>query len=68
MEVGGAGKVVIASSKRPTSMVVSHGNITNIYGDTGDEGSGSLWFIEQTEPSSGHLILKNNGLSKEHVL
>lgn len=50
MEVGGAGKVVIARNERPTSMVVSFGNITNIYGNTGDGGFGDLWLIEQREP------------------
>lgn len=46
MEVGGAGKVVIARNERPTSMGVSFGNITNIDGNTGDGGFGDLWLVE----------------------
>lgn len=38
----GVGKVIMASSKRRISMVVSCGNVTNIYGNIGSGGFGNL--------------------------
>lgn len=58
MYVSGAGEVVLARSKRNNSMIVSHGNITNTYGNIRGWVFERPWLIEQREPSSGHLIYR----------
>lgn len=46
---GKAGYVAMVRSKSTTSMVVSHGNIADIlYGNTGDEGLGTLWLVGES--------------------
>lgn len=63
--MGGAGKVVMVQSKRIATMVVSHANITSIYGNVGGGGFGSLWLMSR---ESLLLILWNKGLCRKHVL